>query len=502
MKKINIFCVLILTLCLTLCACGADDCTVTGLHADEDNDYGCDRCGAGVGVLIDFYTVNDLHGKLDDTGSNIGVDELTTYLENTDLYDEHTVFLSSGDMWQGSSESNLTEGLIITDWMNELGFEAMTLGNHEYDWGEEAIRENLALAEFPFIAINVYKSSTDERVDYTVPSVIVERGGVSIGIIGALGDCYSSIASDKTENVYFKVGDELTELVKAESVRLRENGADLIVYSLHDGYGSSKSGDVYSYELSQYYDVSLSDGYVDLVFEAHTHQSYVQTDSFGVYHLQGGGDNKGISHAEVKINTANGRFTVTDAAFVSSNRYASLSDSPIVDNLMDKYAQQIALGDRYLGFNAYYRDSDYLADLMAKLYTDWGVSQYGEDFDIVLGGGYINPRSPYRLEGGHVKYSQIYTVFPFDNSLTLCSVKGSDLKQNFINTTNDSYHVSYTEYGESIKNSIDDNGIYYIIADSYTASYKKNRLSVIHTHNGELYGRDLLASYIENGGLE
>lgn len=491
-----------LVILLTLCACGGADCNITGQHVDRDNDYGCDICQTSVAVLIDFYVINDLHGKLDDTSSNIGVDELTTYLENTAFYDEHTVFLSSGDMWQGSSESNLTGGLIITDWMNELGFVSMTLGNHEYDWGEEAIRENLELASFPFLAINVYSQETDERVDYAIPSIMLERGGIEIGIIGAVGDCYSSIASDKTENVYFKVGDELTALVKDEAQQLRGKGADFIVYSIHDGNDNSKSGEVSSLDISNYYDVSLSDGYVDLVFEAHTHKSYVQTDTHGVYHLQGGGENKGISHAEVKINSANGTFTVMEADYKSSNWYASLPDSPIVDGLLDKYGEEIAKGNRVLGFNGYYRDSECLADLMAKLYTEWGVKQYGDEFDIVLGGGYIKPRSPYKIEGGFVKYSDVQSVFPFDNVLTLCSVKGRDLKQNFIFTSNSAYHVHYTEYGHSVKDTIDDNKTYYVIVDSYTADYSKNRLTVVKRFTDGYYGRDLLAEYIEGGGLE
>ena len=92
-------------------------------------------------------------------------------------------------------------------------------------------------------------------------------------------------------NVEFKVGRELTNLVKAESERLREQGVDLIVYSLHDGYGSSNSSSssISSNSLSSYYDASLSNGYVDLVFEGHTHQSYTLYDTYNIYHMQGGG---------------------------------------------------------------------------------------------------------------------------------------------------------------------------------------------------------------------
>ena len=503
MKKINVFLSIILALCLILCSCeGAGDCKISGNHSDSNDDGACDDCRVSLIVTLDFYVLNDLHGKFDDTDSNGGVDELTSYLLDTRFYDDYTVFLSSGDMWQGSSESNLTEGLIITDWMNELDFVAMTLGNHEYDWGEETIKNNLALAEFPFLAINIYDKDTNARVDYAIPSVTVERGGIQIGIIGAMGDCYSSIASDKTESVYFKTGSELSSLVKEEAERLRNSGVDFIVYSIHDGNDDSKSGAVQSYDLSAYYDLALSDGYVDLVFEAHTHKSYVQTDQNGVYHLQGGGDNRGISHAEIKINSVTGTSSVSRAEFVGSSSYSLLPDAEIVDELLDKYADVISKGNEVLGFNGYYRTGEYLADLMARLYTEWGENEYGNEYDIVLGGGYIKLRSPYKLDGGYVKYSDVQTIFPFDNVLTLCSIKGKDLKANFINTENEAYHIYFTDYGNTVKDSILDDETYYVVVDSYTSSYSKNRLTVIESYVEGFYARDLLADYVRLGQLE
>lgn len=98
-------------------------------------------------------------------------------------------------------------------------------------------------------------------------------------------------------DVKFKVKSELTTLVKEEANRLRAQGVDYIVYSLHDGGSANESMD--------WYDISLSNGYVDIVFEGHSHQSYAYADSYGVYHVQGGGYNSGISAAEVRLNFAN-----------------------------------------------------------------------------------------------------------------------------------------------------------------------------------------------------
>ena len=206
-------------------------------HADADDNGVCDVCTISVLVSVDLFSINDLHGKFNDTDDQPGVDELTTYLKNAVQANPYTVLLSAGDMWQGSSESNSTKGLIITDWMNELDFAGMALGNHEFDWGVEAILQNAELAEFPILAINVYERSTNTLADYCTPSVLVDKGEVQIGIIGAIGNNYSSISADKVQDYYFVLDDALTKLVKSESDSLRAQGADLIVYVIHDGGG-------------------------------------------------------------------------------------------------------------------------------------------------------------------------------------------------------------------------------------------------------------------------
>ena len=267
--------ILLLSLvCLLLAGCKEKVCQA---HVDADGNDICDKCKASVIVVIDVYAINDLHGKLLDGTSHPGVDELTTYLLNA-KEQGNVLLLSTGDMWQGSAESNLTQGAIITDWMNELDFAAMTMGNHEFDWGEAPPETNEELAEFPLLAINVYDRETNERVEYCEASTVVDYEGVQIGIIGAIGNCYSSIAPDHTKGIYFQTGSQLTALVKAEAERLRSEGVDFIIYTLHDGLGESYSNSlmpIQNQRFTGYYDPSLSDGYIDLVFEGHTHQKYL-----------------------------------------------------------------------------------------------------------------------------------------------------------------------------------------------------------------------------------
>lgn len=475
------------------------------VHTDRDDNGRCDRCSVSVLVDVTLFSVNDLHGKVADGDTHPGVDELTTYLKAQQAARAHTLLLSTGDMWQGSTESNLTGGKLTTEWMNHLHFDAMTLGNHEFDWGETPIEENDVLAEFPFLAINIYRRDTDTPVAYCQPSVLIDQGTVQIGIIGAIGDCYNSISADKTEGIYFKVGKELTALVKAESLRLRAQGADLIVYLLHDGYGESRSAsdtEVSHRELASYYDSTLSMGYVDLVFEGHTHQRYLLEDDYGVYHLQNGGDNRGISQATASINTANGNVEISNAQLISGGEYARMEDDPIVESLLNQYAQQIAPGIRVLGTNAQKQERDALRQLVADLYYQTGIQTWGQAYDIVLGGGFISVRSPGYLAAGEVTYSQLQGLFPFDNQLVLCSISGQDLLTRFFLSNNSNYFISYGNYGAQVRDNIDPAATYYVVTDTYSSLYAPNHLTEVARYAESIFARDLLADYIEAGGLQ
>lgn len=452
-------------------------------HVDTDDNGRCDRCSIVVTVDIDLFAVNDLHGKLADGDSHPGVDELSTYLQNARAQKDNVIVLSSGDMWQGAAESNLTKGHIITEWMNEMDFVSMTLGNHEYDWGEDPIRQNKAIAEFPFLAINVYDTDTNLQVDYAQSSVVVDLGDIEVGIIGAMGDVYSSIATDRREGVYFITGSELTALVKAESTRLRNEGVDVIVYSIHDGTSTSFS----------HYDQSLSNGYVDIVFEGHAHQDYCRTDSYGVYHIQGGGDNTGISQATLRYNTANGNVDTTSAKVVYTDTYSSLESHSIVSQLLEKYWELVSRAYEVLGTLSSKMSSSAILNKVAALYVEAGIERWGDQYDIVLGGGYLNTRAPYDLAAGDVTYGDLMNVLPFDNRLALCSVSGSNLQSKFINNSN--YTIAYSDYGKNL--TVSSSGTYYIIVDSYTAYYAPNNLTVIELYDEDVYARDLLAQYIE-----
>ncbi len=289
---------------------------------------------------------------------------------------------------------------------------------------------------------------------------------------------------------------DLTKLIKEESTRLRQKGADFIVLSFHEG--GSRNGN----DISSYYDTSLSSGYVDLVLEGHSHQNYVKQDSRGVYHIQGGGDNQGIIQVDVDINSVTGSYIVNQAKFISTDEYKQYSDDPIVDQLLDKYDSQVDIGNDELGYNSTGRSRDQLREIAAQLYYDYGIEHWSDEYDIALGGGFFSVRSPNYLKPGKVTYADLYMLFPFDNALVLCSIKGRDLQDKFFETDNDNYFICYGDYGAKIKDNIDPNGTYYVVVDSYTSTYRYNNLTEIERSDDNVFLRDLLAQYISDGFME
>lgn len=458
-------------------------------HADKDNDEKCDNCGTSVIVNFNLYGINDLHGMYCDSDTQPGVDELTTFFKDQQAT-SNTVVLASGDMWQGSSESNNTKGKLATEWLNYINCSSMTLGNHEFDWSTEKIKTNAQLANFPFLAINVYDNATNKRVEYCQPSTVVQFGDAKVGIIGAIGDCYSSISSSMCSDVNFKVKSELTTLVKEEANRLRAQGVDYIVYSLHDGGRANESMD--------WYDISLSNGYVDIVFEGHSHQSYAYADSYGVYHVQGGGYNSGISSAEVRLNFVNQQSNTSNVQVIRNSVYSKYAKDSIINDLVEKYKEEIGNPNEVVATLIRDVSSTAIVNKVAELYCAIGLQTWGSQYQIMLGGGYLNTREPHSLSSGNVTVSQVQTLLPFDNKIVLCSLNGTELKNKFI--YNKKYHVSYSAYGESVKDDVVYNPkkTYYIVTDTYTSDYQ--HLKVLATLGDNVFARDLLCDYLRGGG--
>src|SRR5665647_1830602 len=104
-------------------------------------------------VGIDILSVNDFHGALLESGRNPGAAKLGALLRSEWAKNPYgAIFLSAGDMFQGSPDSNLLYGKTVVEVLNALHLDAMTLGNHEFDWGLDKLQARVTESTFPYVS--------------------------------------------------------------------------------------------------------------------------------------------------------------------------------------------------------------------------------------------------------------------------------------------------------------------------------------------------------------
>ena len=162
---------------------------------------------------------------------------------------------------------------------------------------------------------------------------------------------------------------------------------------------------------------------------------------------------------------------------------------------------QVNPTNEVLGTSDKNESKDALRQLMADLYYQAGVAKWGNQYAIVLGGGHLSVSGNGYLAAGQVTYGDVKALFPYDNSLVLCSIQGLDLSARFFNSDNSNCFISYGDYGTSIKDQLKTGTTYYVVTDTYTAENPDNKLTVVAQYADDVYPRDLLADYIRAGGL-
>ena len=455
---------------------------------------------------IQVFATNDIHGQVKETSSYPGLSKLTSKMKSVaSTKDQYNIFMDQGDIYQGTAEAGLSNGLNMDDFLVQNGYESVVLGNHEFDWGEQKLIDHDNYLDTTILANNIRYSSNGQSPSYCKPYKLISRNGVKIGIIGSIGNVYSSISSSKVKGIYFLYGDNLTEQIKKDSQTLKDMGAEFIILSLHDGEYSTSNG---TSSLS-YYDVQeLSGTYVDLVLEGHSHQNYSFYDSKGVWHIQNGGNGSSFSVATLNCtyNSLSNDYEVSMSTSSSAvQRYNTFFSEDEVMSEVDSWYEEYVYGSiqsEVVGRSVPYMNSSKIKSTLSKLYYEIGIELVGENntYTPVLGGGFISTRTPYNLSAGTVKYGDIYALLPFENDIVLCSIKGTYLLSKFINSTNSNYYI-YSMIDASEVNSSE---TYYVITDSYSSDYKSNNLTVVKNltlEYGVGYARDLFAQYLRDNYL-
>lgn len=135
--------------------------------------------------LTIIYT-NDEHGWMEGIEDGRGAAEIVSLWRDDGCEPATCLILSGGDMWTGPAISTWTRGASMADVMNEMGYAAAAVGNHEFDFGLEQLQQHAENSAFPFVSANIrYKGRGTVPTEFGIqPFTIVERSGIQIGIIG------------------------------------------------------------------------------------------------------------------------------------------------------------------------------------------------------------------------------------------------------------------------------------------------------------------------------
>ena len=188
--------------------------------------------------------------------------------------DKHLLLVDAGDFCQGTPYFNFYKGRVEIDAMNRMGYEAATLGNHEFDNGLDTLAAVLKTANFPIVCAN-YDVSGTPLEDVVKPFTIVRKGGLKVGIFGLGCDPKGLIADKNFKPVQFlnpyPIAQQMADTLRAQK-------CDIVVCLSHMGTFGKAPEDVCDTTLAAH-----TRG-IDVIIGGHTHQLY---DHLRVANLDG-----------------------------------------------------------------------------------------------------------------------------------------------------------------------------------------------------------------------
>lgn len=183
--------------------------------------------------LIVIHT-NDTHGYDQKADGVYGMAAVAALKQEYEAKGKDVLLVDAGDAIQDHNLVNLSQGATAIAFMNAAGYDAMALGNHEFDYGQDVTLERAAEADFPFLSCNILVDATGKT--FVRPYTIVEKGGVTVGIIGITTP--ETAGATNPKHVYgltFLDGQDLYDAVQSNVDYLRGAGCDLIVALGHVG---------------------------------------------------------------------------------------------------------------------------------------------------------------------------------------------------------------------------------------------------------------------------
>lgn len=243
---------------------------------------------------VTIFHTNDMHGALDSCYTpegkllQIGADVTKSLKDST----PNSILIDSGDATQGGMLASSSQGSKIIEIMNAAGYDVMGIGNHEFDYGLDALKLNATLAEFPMLSANLCDSEGNPilRTDrFNGCNIILQVGGKKIGVFAITTRGTKHTTHPKNiEGVIFK--DEI-ETALNQCRYLREKGADVVILVSHVGTTDP--------ELTTEIIAQQVPG-IDIIIDGHSHEVYSKTVGH-TFIQQVGTKSKNIGKIEIEF---------------------------------------------------------------------------------------------------------------------------------------------------------------------------------------------------------
>ncbi|MGK7651840.1 bifunctional metallophosphatase/5'-nucleotidase [Roseovarius sp. B08] len=352
-----------------------------------------------------------------------GSARLATAIEQARADAPNPVLFDGGDQFQGTLFYNYYKGKLAAEMMNRLGYDAMTVGNHEFDDGPEVLRGFMDAVEFPVLMSNADVSREALLKDVLQKSTVIERGGEKIGLIGLTPQDTDELASPGP-NVIFT---DPVDAVQHEVDRLTEQGINKIIVLSHSGYGVDQR-------------VAKATTGVDVIVGGHsnTYLANDDPDAAGPYPTMVGNTaivqayayGKFLGRLDVVFNDAGevtsaiGNPLIMDAAVAEDAEVVLRIQEAAepLDEIRNKVvaeATDAINGDRDVCRAGECAMGNAVAEAMLARVADQGVQI------ALMNGGGVRAS----IDAGPVTMGEVLTVLPFQNTLSTFRIDGTTLKE-------------------------------------------------------------------------
>ncbi len=374
------------------------------------------------GKLVVIHT-NDIHGRYENNEESLGMSSVAALKGYYETQGANVLLFDAGDFSQGTNLVNYYDGLDSVHFLNAAGYDAVSLGNHEFDFGFDELKAMADAAQFPILDANILSRETNEP--YFASNTVFTFGNMTVGVFGLDTPEAKTKASPKNvKDVIILDNEELFACAQAQVNELKAKGCDYIICIGHLGVDEESTG-------RRSVDVAANVNGIDLLVDGHSHTK-----------IDGGIDVNGTkivstgSYLEkIGVVVYDGKTTkaqlVDDLYTVggcpSMDAFVKSFNDIVKEAYAGTFATTTSLLDGTRG-NVRTRETN-LGDFSADAYKYTAETYVADnELDMVIDGAIQNGGGIRdTIAAGEISMDTLYKVFPFGNTVSIVTLKGSEL---------------------------------------------------------------------------